>query len=131
MGHELKPRSGALPSAKEIAERLAKEFRYVKADPEEGLKQARARAEWIERAPPRVFLGRHQEALAGAARLKNLAHGEALAIDFGDDATNHKRIFVIPGEPINFGYRSKEDEAASKILVERCAHALDCDVVPF
>jgi hypothetical protein len=131
MGHELKPRSGGLPSATEIARRLATEFAYVKTDAEDGMKQARSRAEWIERAPARVFLGRHQEALEGAARLKNLAPGEALTIEFGDDTKRTKRIVVIPGEPINFGYASKEDEAASKSLIERCARALDCDVVLF
>lgn len=131
MGHELRPRGGSFPSAKEIANRLAKEFAYVKTDADEGMRQARSRAEWIERAPARIFLGRHKEALEGAARLKNLAHGEALAIEFGDDATKTRRIVVVPGEPINFGYASIEDETASKGLVERCAHALDCEVVLF
>jgi hypothetical protein len=131
MGHELRPRSGAFPSATEIARRLEMEFAYVKTDAEDAQKQARSRAEWIERAPARVFMGRHQEALAGAARLKNLAPGEALSIEFGDDPSRTKRIVVIPGEPINFGYASKEDEAASRSLVERCAKALECDVVLF
>ena len=131
MGHELRPRSGNFPSATEIAARLATEFAYVKTDADEGMKRARERAEWIERAPERVFLGRHKEALEGAARLKNLAPGEALAIEFGDDSKSMKRIVVIPGEPINFGYASKDDEAASKPLVERCARALDCEVVLF
>ena len=78
-----------------------------------------------------VFHGRRPEALEGAVRLRNLAHGEALTIDFGDTADTTKRILVVPGEPINFGYRGKEDEAASRTLVERCASALDCDVVIF
>ena len=91
--------------------------------------EARARADWIERAPPRIFLGRHKEALEGAARLRNLGPGEALTIEFGDDAVRTKRIVVIPGEPINFGYASKDDEIASSSLVQRCARALDCDVV--
>jgi hypothetical protein len=131
MGHELRPRSGAYPSATEIACRLEMEFAYVKTDAEDGQKQARSRAEWIERAPTRVFLGRHQEALAGATRMKNLGPGEALTIEFGDDPGRTKRIVVIPGEPINFGYASKEDEAASKSLVERCARAIECDLVLF
>ncbi len=131
MGHELRPRSGALPSATEVAGLLKWEFAYVRTDAEEGQRRARARAEWIERAPARVFLGRHQEALAGAARLKSLGPSEALAIEFGDDPSRTKRIVVIPGEPINFGYASREDEVASKTLVERCARALDCEVVVF
>ena len=131
MGHELRPRSGMLPSAKEIAQRLSKEFVHIRTDEVGGLRQARARAAWIERAPARIFLGRHKEALEGAARLKNLADGEALTIEFGDDPMRTKRIVVIPGEPINFGYASNEDEAASKDLVDRCARALDCEVVLF
>jgi hypothetical protein len=131
MGHELRPHSGNLPPATEIADRLMKEFVHVRVDAAEGMRQAQLRAEWIERAPARIFLGRHKEALEGAARLKNLAPGEALAIEFGDDSERTKRILVIPGEPINFGYASKEDEAASKNLVERCARSLDCDVVLF
>ncbi len=63
--------------------------------------------------------------------MKSLAPGEALVIEFGDDSKKTKRIVVIPGEPINFGYASKEDEAASKGLVDRCARALDSDVVLF
>jgi hypothetical protein len=131
MAHELRPRSGNLLPATEVARLLATEFAYVKSDEADGAKKARERAEWIERAPARVFVGRHQEALASAARLKNLAPGEALSIEFGDDAKKTKRIVVIPGEPINFGYSSKDDEAAAKDLVERCARALDCEVVVF
>ena len=131
MGHELRPRTGSLPTASEVARRLATEFAIVKTDPEDGLRQARSKAEWIERAPVRVFLGHHQEALETASRLKQLAPGDALTIEFGDDAYETRRIVVIPGEPINFGYASKEDEVAAKSLVERCARALDCDVVLF
>jgi hypothetical protein len=32
---------------------------------------------------------------------------------------------------VNFGYDSKDDEVASKDLVERCAQALDCEAVLF
>ena len=131
MGHELKPRSGEFPSVTEVADLLKKEFAYVRTDADEGMEQARSRADWIERAPARIFLGRHKEALEGAARLMNLARGDALAIEFGDSPLKAKRIVVIPGEPINFGYASKEDEAASKSLVERCARALDSEVMLF
>jgi len=131
MGHQLKPHTGSLPPAREIARRLAIEFAYVKADEAEAIKEANARADWIERAPSRIFFGRHQEALNGAARLRKLMPGEALVIYFGDEQANSTRISVIPGEPINFGYGSGEEEARLKSLVERCARALDCDVVLF
>ena len=131
MGHELKMRGGHLLSATEIARRLATEFAYVKTDEADGMRQARMRADWIERAPARIFLGRHQEALEGAARLRSLAPGQALTIEFGDEPSKTTRIVVMPGEPINFGYASKDEEAASMSVVERCARALDCDVVLF
>jgi hypothetical protein len=91
----------------------------------------RERAAWIERASPRVFLGRHEEALEGAKRLKSLAPGDALVIEFGDAPSRTSRIVVLPGEPINFGYPSKDEEIASRDLVDRCARALNCEVVLF
>lgn len=129
MVHELRPRSGCLPPASEVARLLATEFALVKPDANDALSQARARAEWIERAPAHVFLGRYQQALQGAARLKSLGPGDALTIDFGDRPEQTKRIVVIPGEPISVGYASEEDEQASKDLIERCARVLECDLV--
>jgi hypothetical protein len=131
MGHELKPRTGNFPVARQVARRLAAEFAYVKTDEADGVKRAHERAEWIERAPAQIFLGRHEEALRGAARLRNLAPGDALTIEFGDDSSKTTRIVVMPGEPTRFGYASKEDEAASRDLLERCARALDCELVIF
>jgi hypothetical protein len=46
--------------------------------------------------------------------LKNLAPGEALTIEFGDDARRTKRIVVTTGQSIDFGDASKEDETASE-----------------
>ncbi len=131
MGHELRSRTETFPAAKEIARLLAIEFAYVRTDAAEGMAKARERAAWIERAPARVFLGRHQEALEGAKRLRSLATGDALTIEFGDEPRRTKRIVVIPGEPIHFGYASQDEEAASADLVERCARALDCELVVF
>jgi hypothetical protein len=131
VGHKLRPRTGNLPSAKDVARHLATEFAFVRSDEVDGMRQARERANWIEKAPAHIFLGRHQEALEAARRLKDLTPGEALTIEFGDAPDRTKRIVVIPGEPINFGYDSKDDEVASKDLVERCAQALDCEAVLF
>ena len=129
MANELRPRGGELPSAMAIAQRLQTEFRYVRIDEVDGAKRAQALAEWIESRPARVFLGKHREALEGAARLRHLTKGDALTVQFGDDAFHAIEIVVIPGQPINFGYRSQIDEEASSELVERCARALECDVV--
>jgi hypothetical protein len=130
MAHELIPRSGKLPTANEVARLLATEFAYVKADAADGLRQAQKRADWIERAPARVFLGHQPQALEFAAKLRNLSSGDALTIEFGD-SPSAKRLTVVllPGESIKFGYASKEDEASSRELVERCAHVLDCEMI--
>ncbi len=128
MPYELKPRCGTLPPASEVARLIATEFAWVKVDAEDGLKQARARAAWIERTPARVFLGHHREALESAARLKALALGEALTIEFGDDAGNTLRAVVIPGDTMKLGFRSNEEQSTSLPLVTRCARILDCDL---
>lgn len=130
MAHELKPRSGSLPSASEVARLLATEFSYVRTDAVDGLKEAKERAAWIDRAPARLFLGHHQQALELAAKLRNLSLGEALTIEFGDDPSTTKlRIVVLPGESVKFGYASRDDEMSSKDLVERCARVLDCETI--
>jgi hypothetical protein len=117
-----------LDRARGLALRLAAEFAYVKTDEADAMKQALARAEWIARAPARIFLGRRGETLEGCGSVEEARSHTALTIEFGDDSTKTKRIVVVPGEPINFGYASKEDEAASEDLVMRCARVLDCDV---
>lgn len=130
MAYQLIPRSGSLPPANEVVRLLATEFAYVKADAEDGFRQAQKRADWIERAPARVFLGHHQQALDFAAKLRRLSLGEALTIEFGDDLnTKRVTIVVLPGELIKFGYASKDDEALSNELVERCAQVLDCETI--
>src|SRR4051794_7353968 len=121
MGHELRPRAGQLPPASEVVRLLSGAFAYVKADAQDGSKQARARADWIERAPARLFFGQHQQALAFAARLRKLGPDDALTIEFGDGPEKTLKIVVIPEEPIKFSYRSPDEEVSSRELVERCA----------
>jgi hypothetical protein len=129
MPYELSPRSEGVRAAQDVASLLATEFRYVKVDADDGLRQAQARAQWIERALPRIFLGHHEQALETAARLKKLALGEALTIEFGDDEQAVLRATVLPGEPISFGFRSNDEQLALRPLAERCARALDCELV--
>jgi hypothetical protein len=132
MGHELRPRQGSIPPAAEILRLLSKEFDYVKADPDEGMRRALAVAEWIESRPSRVCYGRHVRALEGAQRLRNLAPGEALLIEFGDaPGRNVLKLMVLPGGSLSFGYASREEEESARELVSRCVRALDCDVVEF
>lgn len=129
MAYELKSRNDRCLPATEVARLLASEFSYTKTDADDGLKQARTLVEWIERAPAHVFLNHHQRALETAARLKSLPRGEALTIESGDDTGSVVKAVVIPGETIKFGFRSNEEQAASRSLVERCARVLDCDLV--
>jgi hypothetical protein len=129
MAHELVPRNGIHLAPSEVAKRLSAEFAYVKIDADEGMKEAKSRAQWIERSPEKMFLGKHKEALEIAAMLNGLVPGEALKIEFGDDPKTTLRITVLPKQPIIIGYRSTEHQAQSKDLVQRCAHALDCDAV--
>lgn len=131
MGHQLNPRTGAVLPAAEVVLRLQKEFRIVKTDAAEGTRQALGMAAWIERMPARAFFGRHEAALARAGRLRALAPGEALVVEFGDEPDHALRTYLIPEEPIKFSYRSDEHEAACRPLVERCARVLECDVVSF
>jgi hypothetical protein len=131
MGHELSPRGVARLPAQELADRLRRAFACVVVDEEEGARAASALAAWIQRSPPRLFFGRHEEALAHASRLQRLRPGEALVIRFGDDPSALVRLVALPGEALRFAYTSDEEEAAQKPLVERCARALDCDLVPF
>jgi hypothetical protein len=131
LGHTLKPRTAVPLSAKEVAISLRQAFPFVQVNAEDGLRQAHARADWIDKMPPAVSLGRHREALEFAARLRKLPIGDALSIVFGDDLLRSVKIVVLPEELIQFSYRDKEDEIEKRDLVERCARALDCDVVLF
>ena len=129
MAYELKPRSEKQLSAKVVADILATEFAYTKVDVKDGMRHARDRAEWIEHAPAHIFFGHHQKALETAAKLKTLAIGEALTIEFGDSQDFTLRAIVIPGEAIRFGFRSNEEQGAFRPFVERCARVLDCEVI--
>lgn len=129
MAYELKPRHDRQLSANEVAKILAAEFAYMKVDAEGGQRHARKRAEWMENAPARIFLGHHRSAMEAAIKLKNLELGEALVIEFGDDQANTLRAIVMPGEAIRFGFGSNEEQGVARPLVERCARVLDCDVV--
>src|SRR4051812_25624390 len=103
MGHTLEPATGALPPLNEIVERLVREFRYVRVDRQVALNQALARADWIERANPQIFLGRYDVALAQAAKLKAATLEDVLWIEFGDDQNSARELVLLPDEVITFG----------------------------
>lgn len=128
MVDELIPRDGKILTAGEVARRLAKEFAFVKADGELGVQRAHAHAKWLESRPASIFLGKHQQALERAAMLRQVTAEEALVIEFGDNETTTLTTVLFPGDRVRFGYRSDEDRAALKPLVDRCARVLDCDV---
>lgn len=128
MAHELRPKSGEVLPPSEVVRRLREAFPYVRVDAEEGLRRARATAAWIEARPAAVFSGNHAKALKFAEKLKSLPLGESLAIEFGDEPSRTLRFVIMPGEVVQFGYRSADDERALRPLVERCANALDCEI---
>jgi hypothetical protein len=131
MGHELQPKSGALPSLQDIIEALHREFRYVRVDREIALRRARAHAIWIRNASPQVFLGRHAQALAHAAMLEAITSDLVLWIEFGDGPGSTRDFSLWPGESIKFGYRDADDEKLGRPMIDRCARALDCETVKF
>ena len=131
MGHELVPTSGELPPLNELVACLKREFRYVREDGAKALIRARETAEWLERVNPAIFLGRHAEALAYAARPQTLSASDALWIEFGDGESNTLSFALWPGESIKFGYRGDDDELRAQPLLRRCARAISCNVVAF
>ena len=101
----------------------------MRVDAEAGMRSARARADRLERASFGAFQGRHAEVLEFVRQLRALAPGDALEIEFGDDAARTLRLVIVPGEQLRFGYGSPDEEHASRSLIERCAEALECDRV--
>jgi hypothetical protein len=140
MGHELRPRSGELPTVAEVERRLRAAFAYVYVDLDEGVAQVRRSAEWIDARPASFYESNYPGIAAQRARLperakalRALPHGSAAGFTIGDTAAGPilHFFFVIPGDPIMFGYRGGDDERQLRPLVNRCAEALDADVVLF
>jgi hypothetical protein len=131
MGHTLNPIAGDLPPLNAIVERLEQEFLYVRVDRQIALEEASARADWIERANPQLFLGRHDLALAQAARLRTATLEDVLWIEFGDDRSNVRHFLLLPDESINFAYSGSDDEDLARPILLRCARALECKLVLF
>jgi hypothetical protein len=131
MGHSLEPKSGTLPPVQTVIELLTAAFPYVRVDREAGLKSLQRHIQWIEQANPAAFLGRHAEALARAADLKRVDPNDVLWVEFGDDVSNTRHFTIWPGESIQFGYRGDEDELLARPILERCAEALNCNLVSF
>lgn len=129
MGHELIPRSGAFSPA-EVVRMLKREFAYVDVDAAGGLEAARAQADFIERAAAHIFPD-HAAALAHASRLRALEEEDAFIVHFGDRSDLAVRIRLLPGGAIQFGYAGREEELSVRHLVERCARALESDIVLF
>jgi hypothetical protein len=134
MGHALVPKTGRQHSAQEIAERLRREFACIAIDAEAGAAAAARAADWLESRLDALFVDapeRRERARQRVALLRSLASGDALQIAFGDTWDTARSITVFPDEPIRFGYGGDEDEAAARATVERCARALECDLVLF
>jgi hypothetical protein len=103
----------------------------VVVDEEEGLRFAHASAERLSKLPARVFLGRQDNVLARAAKLRDIQTGEALVVVFGKSANENLRIVLLPDEPIRISYGNKQEEQAQRGLVDECAAVLECQVEVF
>ena len=121
MGHEIHLQS-LQPS--EVVDIVRGEFRIVRVDEREGLRRAIAYADWIERQAPKVFLGKHSEALAYATTLRSLTVGSCAVLAFGDTEDNLVSVDLIPGQSLRFDYEGQRDEVMKLPLVERFAGAL-------
>jgi hypothetical protein len=139
MGHELRPRSGELPTVAEVERRLRSVFAYVCVDLYEGVAHVRRSAERIDALPASFDESKYPGIAARRARLperatvlRALPYGSAAGFTVGDAATGPTvHFFVVPGDPIMFGYRGADDERRLRPLVDRCAEALDADVALF
>jgi hypothetical protein len=139
VGHELRPRSDKSLTVLEITRHLRAEFAFVAVDVEEGTRAVQAAAEWIEARPASFFnhrienIARRRAGLLERAKvLRALAPGLAAGFTIGEDANGETLHFVfIPDRAIMFGYSGSEEERRLRPLIDRCARALDCEVLLF
>ena len=122
MGHQLVPRSGTLPPYGDIVGRLRLEFAYVRTDDaEDKAAPVPPRMPFPNTEYESVLLGREAEFQRHIQTLRGLGCGDALYVEFGDDAA-HTRDFVLwPGHAIMFGYEGTDDELTARPLVDRTA----------
>jgi hypothetical protein len=121
----------------EVERRLRVAFAYVRVDLEEGARSILKRAEWIDALPAAFYQSKYPAIAARRANmpdrakaLRALPFGAAAGFTVGDDAEGLTVHFVlIPGDAIMFGYSGSAEERALRPLVDRCAEALDSDVI--
>ncbi len=109
----------------EVERRLRAVFAYVCVDLDEGVAQVRRSAEWIDARPASFYESKYPGIAAQRARLPErakalhaLPHGSAAGFTSGDTAAGPMlHFFVIPGDPIMFGYRGGDDERQLRPLV--------------
>jgi hypothetical protein len=122
MAHRLMPHPGQdFLEPEEVIERLKDEFDDVIADREQGADDVGSMiAKFIELKAPQQFI---DECLAGQDR--------SYWVSVADDPTSEDDIsFIIqPGVGPLIGYRSKQHEDAARPLLERCAAALNYQIV--
>jgi hypothetical protein len=129
MGYELVLNGNAPLSPSAVAAKLEGAFAIVRVDAEEGRRRAIAIAARLEsmgvRSIGKLVLGGPKR----AAWLRALPAGEALVVQFGDEEHHLLQVLLIPGDNVRFGLDGPESEAAAKSLIERCARALNAEVV--
>lgn len=130
MAHELRRRTGTMPTARDIARLLSSEFSYVRTDAEAAKRRGLALASRLAGLPPGVVDECQQQSLRDhIVQLRYLSPENALVVEFGDSSEQTVSVLVLPNESIKFGYRSTEEEERVYSLVSRCAAALRCELV--
>ena len=122
MSHLLKPYEDAdFLAPEEVATRLQEEFAYVDVDREQGKDiVGDTIAKLIELRAPQEIIDEQRAAQA-----------EAIWMVVADDSTSDDdlQFTVKPNEGILIGYSSAQHEEATRTLLDRCAAALNYQIV--
>jgi hypothetical protein len=129
MGYELVPRGDVSLSPSAVAAKLEGAFAIVRVDAQEGRRRAIALAARLESMGVRSIGKLVLDGPKRAAWLRALPADEALVVQFGDEEHHLLQVLLIPGDHLMFGFDGPESESAAKPLIERCARALNAEVV--
>jgi hypothetical protein len=122
MSHKLYPFKGRpFLKPEEVVERLREEFGFCDADQEQGADDVGdVIAKLIELKAPQPII---DAAIAGRNR--------SYSVTVADDMASKKSLsFIVrPGEGLLIGYHSAQHKGEVRDLVERCAKALNYEIV--
>jgi hypothetical protein len=129
MGHRLYAREGhGLLTPRVVVSRLEGEFPYVEASEDEGRHHVGGIIRQLRKLQE---AGNIPVDLDYLERLKKAQRG-SIFVYFGDDPGSETACLstaIIPGEALFFDYSSREHENAARLLLMRCAAALNYEIV--